>query len=95
MANYKENKTENLCFLFPPIPIFILIMYRNIKNNKNSAFIPHYMYKFVWNHIKSHICEITTYFCSFTVVENVMDGYFAVNFYFYFASVQRSSVKSL
>ena len=60
-------------------------MYRNIKNNKNSAFIPHYMYKFVWNHIKSDICEITTYFCSFTVVENVMDGYFAVNFYFYFA----------
>ena len=38
------------------------------------------MYKFVWNHIKSDICEITTYFCSFTVVENVMDGYYAVNF---------------
>ena len=36
----KKNKIENPCFLFPPILIFILIMDRKNKNNKNSALIP-------------------------------------------------------
>ena len=38
----KINKIENLCFLFPTILKFILIMDRNNKNNKNSALIPQY-----------------------------------------------------
>ena len=36
----KKNKIENPCFLFPPILIFILIIDRNIRNNKNSTLIP-------------------------------------------------------
>ena len=32
-----KKKIENPCFLFPLILIFILIMDRNIKNNKNST----------------------------------------------------------
>ena len=36
----KKNKIENPWFLFPPILIFILIMDRKNKNNKNSALIP-------------------------------------------------------
>ena len=43
----KKNIIENMCFLFPPILIFILIMDRNIKNNKNSARIPQYTHKFL------------------------------------------------
>ena len=52
-------------------------MQRNIKNNKNSALISQYPHKFLQRLqegsiiIKTGICEITIYFCSFTTVENV------------------------
>ena len=36
----KKYKIENPCFLFPPLLIFILIMDRNIKNNKNNVLLP-------------------------------------------------------
>ena len=37
LANWKKNKIENPYFLFPPLQIFLLIMYRKNKNNKNST----------------------------------------------------------
>ena len=68
-----ENKIENQCLLFPPIQQFILIMDQNIENNKNSALIPQYCHKFLWTckraYIKTDICEIAIYFCSFTIIE--------------------------
>ena len=36
----KKKKIENPYFLFPPLLIFILIMYRKNKNNKKSTLVP-------------------------------------------------------
>ena len=58
-------------------------MDQNIKNNKNSALIPQYTY--------TDICDITVYFCSFTIIEKgyvpfylMLGGCYVFYFYFYF-----------
>ena len=40
-------------------------MDQDIKNNEKSALVHQY-------NNKTYICEITTYFCSLTVIENIM-----------------------
>ena len=68
----KKNKIGNPYILFPPLLIFILIMYRKNKNNKNSTFVPQKTHKLTiasgGQHIKTDNFEITIYFCSFSIL---------------------------
>ena len=48
-------------------------MDQDIKNNKKSALVHQYsFFQAARGHNKTYICEITTYFCSLTVIENIM-----------------------
>ena len=73
LANLKKNKIENPYFLFPPLLIFILIMYR--KNKKTIKTVHWHLNKAInfsiaagGQHTKTDIFEITIYFCSFTIL---------------------------
>ena len=68
----KKNKIENPYFLFPPLLIFLLIMHRKNKNNKNSTWYLNKPINFSipagGQHIKTDIFEITIFFCCFTIL---------------------------
>ena len=63
LANEKKIKLKNLCVLFPAILIFIVVIDRNITNNKNSVMIPQYNHKFLLaargQFIKTDICDLS------------------------------------
>ena len=68
----KKIRIEHPYFLFPPLLIFILIMYRKNENNKNSTWHLNKPINFLiaagGQHIKNDIFEMTIYFCSFTIL---------------------------
>ena len=50
-------------------------MDQDIKNNEKSALVHQYSFFEAAGggaYNKTYICEITTYFCSLTVIENIM-----------------------
>ena len=82
-------------------------MNRKVKNNKTVNLCLNTSINVIraakGQHIKTDICEVTIYFCSFAIIENVtyhfdkmLGGCYVFYFYHFFLislSVQRCSVK--
>ena len=66
IGKLKKNKIENPYFLFSPLLIFLLIMHRKNKNNKNSTWYLNKPINFSipagGQHITTDIFEITILF---------------------------------